>query len=749
MAYSRVASNLIIDNAHADGMITTPGIGRDWPAIEPRDNELTFSPDLGGQYGWFYDGQFEYIDKLGGIAPLGTVAKTSMALSNWTVTQGKWRNSAYSGNLQTQYLHYYDAEAARYAANEYGILTSKNSYAPNLVFWIWRMGSAPAETDPALFGIHFLGSGGAVQYALYLPAYKTGSDYEAELTGRSGRTELQPYLLGKPAVENTWTLVDKLNAGSVPSVGGTGNTSKFQVLRIEYIDGTMLVQMNDAGQAWAFKGTWKTNENRDVEFALANGPIQVRVMGHMAQFGMAQIAYPSTALLRPQAHFYVPAPYEQTPNYRTIKHEEAGATISVAAWASAMGPARTYPAATFATTDTSRRAILYNVQEYRNPTIGGAVSSEVCSGASNTFKLVSVNGLLDENWRGATLNAEVEARPGYTLADLKPNSKLKCFVSTNDGTTSYKQFTGYVTPPEKFQAGGPVRVKGTLAATDIFAARLEKKCMHFHCSYEGTGDANGWTVPGAFEHVLHRAGVPDALISIHADLTLANMGAAYYMPSSTAKGLRKFSFDPDAGVVAALDTITAAGSIPSAVTPYLRRGLCSGVDQDGVVFLRPAYEHTAGAYDLTLDEDTATLEDIAENLTSKRTLADFTNYLIVMAGEGVDAVQKVLIDQASWSTSTSQRFIGDLWQRFMAYPDGTDVDAIAASLWAQLGHMHWLIEFDQGDNPDIMPDEEVRVQTSNLNIPTNSIYRIIGKDWKCKANGRFSQTLTAVMVESG
>ena len=45
--YVRAAANLIIDKPQADGMLTQEGVGRDWPATEPREENYAFTPDVG------------------------------------------------------------------------------------------------------------------------------------------------------------------------------------------------------------------------------------------------------------------------------------------------------------------------------------------------------------------------------------------------------------------------------------------------------------------------------------------------------------------------------------------------------------------------------------------------------------------------------------------------------------------------------------------------------------------------------
>ena len=58
MAYAKAIAQLMLDNAHTDGLVTVKGIGRDWEAAQPRDEDkATFTPDVGGQYGWEFGPQ--------------------------------------------------------------------------------------------------------------------------------------------------------------------------------------------------------------------------------------------------------------------------------------------------------------------------------------------------------------------------------------------------------------------------------------------------------------------------------------------------------------------------------------------------------------------------------------------------------------------------------------------------------------------------------------------------------------------
>ena len=258
--------------------------------------------------------------------------------------------------------------------------------------------------------------------------------------------------------------------------------------------------------------------------------------------------------------------------------------------------------------------------------------------------------------------------------------------------------------------------------------------------------------------------MPSDLIDVHSDVSFAGMGSGYYLPSSTSRGHRRFEFSPDTSPVAALDAIVASVGMPSGVVPNkplpgdggvkTRRGLRWGVNASGSVFLEPAYEHQPGRYQWTIDDDTAVVEDWVASLRSARGLSDFTNLLHVMAGEGVDATVRNFSDSNSWNNTTAERFIGDIWEKFMSFPDGADINAIGEQLWEELSYMHWLISFRMDHQPWIVPDNEIRVMgLSNMDIPDQSIFRVIRKNWAltnmAEGSGRYTQTVDAVMVQEG
>ena len=744
--YARAAVKIIVDNAHCDGMITTLGVGRDWTADEPRNTLVLdqFTPDVGGQYGWWYVGAFEHITRLNCIAPIMTYTPSAMALGSgagqWTVNRGLWRNSATSGVLGISgagLLEYYDGRPGRYAAGAWGQITSVSNMAPNLQIYVWRLPGSPLETEPSAVEFIFHGATSGDLYRLGFPSNGAAGDM-AIANGLSG-WQSHPYLMGKRTGDTVWTLIDNPNVGCAPANSGAQREASLLALRVEYLDGALLVRNGKDNDPWVFAGTW-LHGNDVVTFALADtAPVVVNVTGHPALVGVWALQAPATATLYPRAYYKrSTSPAESnSPAYALIGSAPTGTTLSVAVDTHPTDGNQKRPKVTFAASDRSKRACLYNVQEYRTATIGGAVSSPVeLTAGEATFRTVAVAGRMDRTHQGATVDIEYECLPGYTLNEMRPNAKVGVSVGAlpeGGSITWVPQFVGYALPPQKSRQAA--RTSGKVQCADLVTARLRKKCMGWHCSYEA------WAIPDWFAHVLNRAGVPSSLIAVDAGITFAAMGALYYLPTSTRRGRRKMCFGPNVRVPAVLDEGCKL------------RDLEWGVTTLGVCFLRRRVVHVVGHYDWVVSE-AGTAENMIAEFRHTRSVGDFANLLQVMVGEGVSAAAALLVDVASWSTPSSTRFVGDLWTRYEAYPSGDDLSSLTARLWDEIAYMDSLISWTEYDRPAIMPGDEVAVTVdASLNITAGSIYRVSGKAWGATwgsaDDGRYWQKLEAELVQAG
>lgn len=749
MSYTRVSANIVINNAHCDGMITTLGAGRDWDALEPRDDAPGFTPDIAGQYSWWYADVFEYVDLLRAIAPIRTFTRTNMATAAWQL-QGKWRAGSAAGQSQYRLLEFYDGRPGLYdganklPGNEWGKATSvATNLGPNLQFWVWRCGQAQAETDPILFEIRLRPASG-IEYALCFPGQGAAGQYHADLTGVSDAQVMEPYIMGFVPGEEHWTVIDRRKQGAAPTVGSLGKEPKLEIIRIEYDDGMLIVRSGERDKGWAFGGKWLSQAGAEQDFSLAAGTVEVRVFGHTAKFAMASLIAPTGKVLYPHKYLWLDVAYNQTPAYRNIGYVPTGTSLVTATDVKPGDPSQTRPAITFGTSG-GARPILYCVQESRVATIGGAVSAPLDTYGAPTFKLMECSGQVGESWRGSSVTATLQNVPGVDLNFAKPNSKVIVNVQATGAPITL--FTGYVAPPEQEMLPGArvgytsnAKMVAKLSAQDIIEARLAKKQMIFHCSYEG------WTEGAAFTQVCNRNGVPDSLIYIHPACTaILNRASTPTAHDGKLRGTRKFKFSPDCEVIAALDTIAKANGRRWGAT-QTEATVLGHVILPGSLFLMPRLAHTAGAFDYTLDYDTLVADDLVDAFRSTLTVSDFRNLLVVMVGEGNDAAAKIIADTASMMTSTAVNFVGDIWSRFVAFPDGSDLDTIAVALWDEIALWHHYVEWGMKDCPWIMPDHEVRMQVPTNIVAANAVFRVLSKSWACQRDGRFSQTLQSKFV---
>lgn len=765
MAYTRAIGNIVWDNAHADGLMAVFGIGRDWDTSEPRE-ELgnAFTPDIWSGYGWDYGHLFEYLPKLGGIGPRGDFPRGGTTGADlWSPRNGYWQKREPCSNCPATSWHFYDARA-----NARGAIHTTGAWGPNFIIWLWRMGRNAAETDDNVQPAILIQWGAADQrYALYLPSYRAADNlYHDRIGDRANKRLYQPALYGRIG-GGDWTLVDTLDAGNVPRLAKIGEEPVLQIVRVEHVPEAILIRFGDSENPWVYAGEWEDTTGAKVEHVIVGpGVIDVEVAGHTVMMLGTPITYPTSSALKPKGWFVTNSELvNQTPTYKTVTSLGSGSAITVAAEYN--GPyTASHPVVTF-TGDGSSRAILHCVQEYRPAIIPAGTSAPLRTHSSSDVYLTELSGTLDCTWRGSTCEGVFTRKPGGTLPTIKANQKLIAGVNVNDGDTSasyrdhvphltettvwtddsvdyQRLFTGYTLGPGRARDTG-IEANTTMPvkAAGIVEARLQRSDMYGHCSYEG------WNLKEAFEHILNRAGVPSALIWVDPVLNSVTL------PTSTLKGKRKLQPRPDSTYTQYLDQLVDVVSVPSVANPGTMRGVIWGEAIDGVVFCKPAYEHTAAAFNYALTDADADEANYIENLHSDRSFEEFCNYLFLMVGEGPDAEGFAKLDRDSWYGSSGETFIGDLWVRCILEAEGSENDTYSTAaglcqkLWLEANQRHWLVDWTMTDCPWIMPDDEVKLTIGSALIPSGSIYRVLTKRWGITGEGRFTQTLTASMVEVG
>ncbi|NMC35290.1 MAG: hypothetical protein GYA36_22955 [Veillonellaceae bacterium] len=726
MAYTRAVGRLTVDNPHADALLTVAGFGRDWNAAEANVQLKGSTADLGTSLGWDFGGLFEYLKDINAIGPIGSWAETDTDESAWQMppsadTLGLWKLSPSSGALRVKHLHYYDAAPNRYSAGQWGRIRSTNAIAPNLLVQVWRSPTTAGDYDRPMFGLHFYNDR-TTEYALCFPGAGPADEFWEALTGTTGQHVLQPTLLGKCAGDEHWTVIAAMDCSAIPTFRDIGSRPVYQTIRVEAEGGKLLVTVNGLPFSWTFGDKWRSTESKaQHEFNLGNGYVELWALGGPVKVLVQPVTYPASAVLRPHGYIVAPSWCNQTAAYREpVADLPAGTAITVESEALPGNAKATRPKVTFTTSDTGRRALLYCVQEYRAPTLVAGTSDPTVTGSSASSQLVALSGRIGERWRGSMCHAEIVSKTGAALEWPKANAKIIGEVSTDDGATWVRQFTGHVPPPELQRPERVLASRYVQDAQDIIESRLALKDLGVMCSFQG------WQSGEAFEAVCNCAGIPSAKV---------NVASATKVLTTTTPGTRILSFREDAKVPSVLDGIANAV------------GYEWGQDQNGVLFLRPPLTHTAGAYDYTLDDDSTDAEDLVSRIKAALSYGEFANVLRVQVGEGGGAKAKSLADLDSVLTPGALRFIGDLRQRYMSFPDGSDLDAITKRLWEDMGRWCLVVEWTMHDYPGLMPDNYVRVQVAGLRMATGTILRVLSKQWAVEESGRYTQTLVGRVVE--
>lgn len=765
MSYVKVAANLTFDNPDAYGHVDTMGFGKNWTAAEPKVKGRR-TPDFMGQYGWHYN-NLEYIEPMKAIAPLGEAdlvgsSLPDMSFDDWEVDRWPgpeivWQNDD-NENLDCKWiltpkagqhrggrwLHYVDGTPGLHGAGEYQSIISNAAWPTALIFWFWQMPPDEAETDPTYFVITFHGDGEVPLYALYFPRRVVGEGEHETVVPTDSRRQMLPTLYGRPQGEERWTVVDECRSG-LSGLRAEDTGAVFQMVKIEFTDEWLLVGTIERDEPWAYRGGWTSRLGFLVdEFEMVPGKVEVNVIGQTAKFNVATLTYPQTAIMYPTTCITVPERIQKVPYYRRIATPQAYAAdpeteprVGVEVdWVDERHY-KTRPKVTFErpSDKPTERAALYNVQEFRYSVLTPVNHNPVQTQGNPTRKLLSIGGELSDKWRSATLNARLQAKPGSALPAIPINSVARAEVSVDAGVTYHNHFSGRVAPPEIGKPPGARPSYADLSCGDDISVRFPKKKLYGYCSLEG------WPVDEAFVYLLGRgASVRTELIDIDPLVCPEEMGEDYFLPIGEPKGKRMLDFAMDMDLISALDTITKI------------RDLQWGQKQDGRYFLRVPLEHVPGAFDFTIDK-AAGGEDIILSLRDVRSLDDFVNVIVVMAGTGWDTTAKVICNWASIEDSADPAFSGDDWWHIETYHDSDNVHKMARRLEEQRMSLADVIYADLRDRPELMPDHEVEVQGffggSGVRVADGTIFHIAHKTWHCDPEeGQYRQTLEGHVVET-
>jgi hypothetical protein len=713
-----------VDNPNRNGRVTVQGYGKTWSCADPRD-----TGQRGGAGGWFLEPTVQYIPELGGIAPAGIVAPVDMDLGDWTVLKGGWQLGPGGGYLGVAPLHFYDGATGRIAANAYGQIASAAPWAPYLKVYLYRFpGSMDAEVP--WFMIELVPAAGEPSYAILLPtdnqATGGGVDYLATLTGTGGGAYRGPLFLGQAYGEALWTVLDEIRTGQ----GGTLTARQPSYLEITVEvagENTLLVRMGDADEAWSYRGDWRSLGGADVTWEpQASYTMQFTVAGQTAMIAAAPITYVLGGTARPASGIWVPSMIEPTAQYKLACYYADPIADHITVAQEGAHPL-TRPRVTFEAAATVR-SVLYSVQEYRDATIGDVDSNPVTSALGSLFEVNSASGELSNRYRDSRVTVEVCAPPGYVPNIVKTNCHL-LVQSTPDEVSYYNHFWGRVTGQERIREDPLGRVVSRVEGADEWY-RFGKKRMAWHCSYAG------WPVDEAVQYILERFGIPNSLVTVHADVSALGMGDLYYLPLDVYGGRDPLQFDDEATGDEALEIILGLRDLElQALT-------------DGTLYLRPRPVYT-GTPDLLFDEDSMAGDELIIDARATSTPDEFINALLLVIGEGYTATSRLMWDTLSQSVNTSPDYIGDDWWYVQRVEDADELMPIARAIWARRYALSGTVYLHTGGNRQLMPGQYIRISNlTDLGLTADTDWEIKHKAWSEDAMS-YKQVLELAPVVTG
>lgn len=808
MALIRGVARVTVDNPDADGMVTLQGLGRTWrwqekdgspgSRVVPTEQVWLYSVPISEAYrqrdavAWssgasYSPGQVviantvlsrcitahtageanhpnsgdtaaaywsrvappsEYIPELQGCGPRGYAVKADMVLADWTQGVGTWYLAQYGGTPQAQYLWWPGA-----GVDEYAQAYSTTYRYQDVALWLWRAGAPDGQVIPAYTLIALPGETTGYTWALYLPlnAQATDIKYPRLLYGPTGTT-----------LDPAQHCVDEWQAPCMISTAT--QQAREEYLSISNPDGHLLIRYSEAPEGWLYRPTGGVT--------LPRSGLVVEPHGHAVAFNAAPITYPTESFCTPRVRLTVPAWITQTGcTYYQVAHEpgpEADGNLQAATnYVLTTTDAQRADGAEYwgkplvkFVSDGYRQPVCYAVAELWPPTFSAARSEPVS--LTGTGQTLWAEGHVDDTWRGATCRIGLRVAPADSV--WKGNNKVSVDAGWAEGggttdptVTASRQFTGYVTNQQRRKGSEELGfVEVELTCEDGIAARLlGKRFMWQHAAYGGLttgteveyGEDTGRegefayyqripiTAGDLVHHILNRAGVPDALI--HSHIVNSTGSLAWHLPRAQRGGDLLWDFAADEEVVSALDKIAQA------VYAYF------GVDQNGTygMWSRSVY---GGTPDFVLDDDTTTEADFAYEVTSERGYDEFRNYVVAVVGQGANTSSWVAptYPAATHTVTSDPDFIGEDWWEILLETDASGDYAamlLAMQRYSELVKRRQVVRWSGPGRAALFPGHFVRVDSSGLDVPVGTVFRIVDKSWRVEqTSGEFTTNFIGV-----
>lgn len=568
------AAELIVDNAHADGLLSKHGFAHDWRF----EAEKNVDPSTAGtlQPGWVGEG-CEIVPVVHALGLRGYASKADMDLGQWEVLSGAcWKLARPAGRPRVAYVFYYDARP-----DQYGGVLSKAQYEPRVAVWLWRFSPPDGQTLPVFVEVTLHGNGLGPSYSVQVPLH----DQEYKFA------RLWRKVVGQAGPD----LVDELQRYDAARLG-LSDAAAEQHLWIEETDGVLIINLTGAAEPWVYQAPDGLGPTR--------GHVSVTFRGHAGLFNLQPIQYPAQGTARPTGLLSVPDWMTQSPAYLPV----SGGTGAVLAEEDpSSGGGLTRPVVTLARTQSYRRPLVYLLHQYHEPQFAAGDSSPHSTAGEENLLRLWWRRRLNRGWR---FRAELQDFDG--AYDWRGNEKVT--VKAGWQTAATQVMVGYLAgPARRRQAHQHLgRAVAEIEGRDYITARLVgRKTMAWH------GSPVGWNFAYWFRYVLGRAGVPDALVAVVDD--------GYVLEAMPERWHGRYEFGNDVEVVAALDEVVRS------------RGWQWGVNELGQVWASPGAAY-GGVPDFVLDDEAASAGDRIVAVEAERAAEGFRNYVAVFgACNGAEA----------------------------------------------------------------------------------------------------------------
>jgi len=574
MALIRPAADLLVDNPHADGLLSKHGFGYDWRFEAGKDDRPSQAASL--QPGWLLD-NCEIVPVLHALGLRGYAVKGDMDLTEWSIEAGDcWKLARPAGRPKAAYLFFYDARP-----NRYGTVMSRREYEPRVAVWLWRFSPPEGQTDPVFVEVTLHGDGLGPAYTIQVPLHNSRYKYPRLWRHDVGQAEPR--------------LVDELGRYDAAQLALRDGATQ-QHLWIEETDGVLVVSLTGTAEPWVYKPEDGQGPSR--------GHVSVTIRGHAAMFNLQPIRYPSLGMAVPSSFLTIPYWMSQAPEYIAVT---GGTGLAQVAEDPSSGGGATRPVVTLLATEAHRRPLVYMVHQYHR--------AEFAPGQSNPHSTAGDRNLLRLRWRrrwGRGWRFEAELRDFEGAYYWRGNEKVTVKAGWQEATSQV--MVAYLEGPARRREGREYtgRAQVLVEGRDYIAARLRgKKFMAWH------GSPVGWNFAEWFSYVLRRAGVPPALLDIPDD--------GYVIEAMPERWRNRYEFGHDVGVVTALDAVARS------------RGWVWGINAEGKIWAgpQPAYR---GVPDFVLDEQALADGDRLLRVEAERGTSDFRNYVAVFSSrEGIQA----------------------------------------------------------------------------------------------------------------